>query len=100
MVRQLVLPLAYDGVELDEDYRLDMLVDDLVVIELKTTEGISPLHEAQIISYLKLSKKPLGLLLNFKVTHMKDGIKRFVNGKGWELVKPQWTPRITKELER
>ncbi len=83
-MRQLILPLMYDGVELDEGYRLDLLIDDLVIIELKTVDAIHPIHEAQIISYLKLSKKPLGLILNFKVAHMRDGIKRFVNGKGWD----------------
>jgi GxxExxY protein len=83
VVRQVVLPLVYDGLERDEGYRLDRLVDDLVVLEPKTVEDIHPIHEAQIISYLKLSKKPLGLILNFKVGHMKDGIKRLVNGRGW-----------------
>lgn len=81
---QVVLPLVYDGIEIDQGYRIDLLVNDLVIVELKTAEAISPVHEAQIISYLKLSKKPLGLILNFKVAHMKDGIKRFVNGKGWK----------------
>lgn len=79
-----MLPLVYDGIEIDQGYRIDLLVNDLVIVELKTAEAISPVHEAQIISYLKLSKKPLGLILNFKVAHMKDGIKRFVNGKGWK----------------
>lgn len=81
--RQVLLPLVYDGIEMDEAYRLDLLVNDLVIVELKTVEAISPLHEAQIIAYLKLSKKPLGLIINFKITHLRDGIKRFVNSKGW-----------------
>jgi GxxExxY protein len=84
VMRQVILPLVYDGVEIDQGYRIDLLVEDLVIVELKTVEAINPVHEAQIISYLKLSKKPLGLILNFKVGHMKDGIKRFVNGKGWK----------------
>lgn len=84
VLRQVTLPLVYDGLELEAGYRIDVLVDDLVVIELKTAEMITAVHEAQIISYLKLSKKPLGLILNFKVAHMKNGIKRFVNGPGWE----------------
>jgi len=82
--RQVVLPLLYDGIEIDQGYRIDLLVEDLVIVELKTVEVINPVHEAQIISYLKLSKKPLGLILNFKVGHMKDGIKRFVNGNNWK----------------
>jgi GxxExxY protein len=82
--RQVILPLVYDGVTLDAGYRLDLLVNDLVIVEMKTCEAINAVHEAQIISYLKLSGKPLGLILNFKVAHLKDGIKRFVNGKGWK----------------
>lgn len=84
VMRQVTLPIVYEEVQLDEGYRLDLLVDDLVIVELKTVEAIHPVHEAQIISYVKLSKKPLGLILNFKVAHMRDGIKRFVNGKGWD----------------
>lgn len=84
VARQVSLAIVYNGVRLDEGYRLDLLVDDLVVVELKTVEAISPVHEAQIISYLKLSGKSLGLIVNFKVAHLKDGIKRFVNGKGWK----------------
>jgi GxxExxY protein len=84
VARQVTLPIPYNGVKIAEGYRLDLLVDDLVVIELKTVEAISPVHEAPIISYLKLSGKSLGLMANFKVAHLKDGIKRFVNGKGWK----------------
>jgi len=68
---------------LDIGYRLDLLVDDCVIVELKTAERITPVYEAQIISYLKLSGKSLGLLINFKVAHLRDGIKRFVNGSEW-----------------
>jgi GxxExxY protein len=103
VLRQVILPLVYDGVQLDEGYRIDLLVDDLVIVELKTVEAIHPVHEAQIISYLKLSKKPLGLILNFKVSHMRDGIKRFVNGPGWDElrgIQPPRAQRSTKEDER
>jgi GxxExxY protein len=58
-------------------------VEDLVVVEIKSVEAIAPIHQAQILSYLKLSGKSLGLLINFNVVHLKDGIKRFVNGTGW-----------------
>jgi len=95
VARQVVLPLVYDGVEIDQGYRIDLLVDDVVIIELKSADSIHAVHEAQIISYLKLSKKPMGLILNFKVAHMRDGIKRFVNGPGWDH-QPQRAPRITK----
>ena len=76
---QVLLPLIYDGVPIDAGYRIDMLVEDAVVIELKAVEKIVPIHEAQLLTYLKLSGKKLGLLLNFNVLHMKDGIKRLVN---------------------
>ena len=81
---QLALPVVYDGVQLDVGYRIDMLVDDLVIVEIKCVEAINAVHKAQIISYLKMSKKSLGLILNFHVAHLKDGIKRFVEGKKWK----------------
>jgi GxxExxY protein len=59
-------------------------VEDRVIVELKSVDAISPVHQAQIISYLKLSGRSLGLLMNFNVVHLKDGIKRFVNGTGWK----------------
>ena len=76
--------MVYDGVKLDIGYRIDLLVEDLVIVELKSVDGIAPVHQAQIISYLKLSGRSLGLLINFNVVHLKDGIKRFVNGTGWK----------------
>ncbi len=77
------LPVTYDGITLDVGYRIDLLVEDLVIVELKAIEAINDIHKAQIISYLKLSGKSLGLIINFHVTHLKDGIKRFVEGKKW-----------------
>ncbi len=73
------LPVIYDEVTLDVGYRIDILVEDRVIIELKAVEKVSPLHEAQLISYLKLSGMKVGLLLNFNVNRLKDGIKRLVN---------------------
>ncbi len=81
---QVPLPVVYDGVRLDLGYRIDMLVEDLVVVEIKAVEAINPVHHAQIISYLKLSGKSLGLLMNFHVAHLKNGIKRFVSGRNWK----------------
>ncbi len=83
-ITQVALPVVYDGVKLDLGYRIDLLVEDLVVVELKSVDAISPVHQAQLLSYLKLSGRPLGLLINFNVLHLKDGIKRFVNGAGWK----------------
>lgn len=72
--------IQYDGAILLENcYRIDLLVDDAVVVELKTVERIAPVHEAQLLSYLVLSGHRLGLLLNFRVARMKDGIRRLVN---------------------
>jgi GxxExxY protein len=81
---QVGLPVIYDGVKLDLGYRIDLLVENLVIVELKSVDAIAPVHQAQIISYLKLSGRSLGLLINFNVAHLKDGIKRFVNGTGWK----------------
>ncbi len=81
---QVGLPVVYDGVKLDLGYRINLLVEDLVIVELKSVDAIAPVHQAQIISYLKLSGRSLGLLINFNVAHLKDGIKRFVNGTGWK----------------
>jgi GxxExxY protein len=74
---QVPLPLLYDGIKLDVGYRLDLLAEDLVVVEIKAVDSLAPIHTAQLLSYL--SNKKLGLLLNFHVLHMKDGIKRVVN---------------------
>jgi GxxExxY protein len=78
--QQVALPVVYDGVQIDLGYRLDLLVAGEVIVELKAVEKVTPLHEAQLLSYLKLSGRKLGLLINFNVVHLKDGIKRMVNG--------------------
>jgi GxxExxY protein len=81
---QVGLPVIYCGVKLELGYRIDLLAEDLVVVEIKSVEAVSPVHHAQIISYLKLSGKSVGLLINFNVVRLKDGIKRFVNGTDWK----------------
>jgi GxxExxY protein len=78
--RQVSLPVVYDGVMLDVGYKLDLLVDDSVVLELKAVEKLLPIHTAQLLSYLKLGGYRVGYLLNFNVVSMRDGIKRVVNG--------------------
>ncbi len=80
VLSQVSLPVAYDGLKIDIGYRVDLIVNDSVIIELKAVEKVLPIHEAQILSYLKLSGKKLGLLVNFYVVHLKDGIKRMANG--------------------
>jgi len=77
---QVFLPLHYKGVELNKDFRIDMLVENEIIIELKAVDTILPVHEAQIISYLKLADKKLGFLINFNVPLIKDGFRRFING--------------------
>ena len=77
--RQKLLPLNYKGNSLDCGYRLDILVDNQIVLELKSVERIEPIHKAQLLTYLKLSGFPMGLLLNFNVPLMRDGIVRLVN---------------------
>lgn len=80
-VRQEVpLPIHYSGHTLEIGYRIDLLVEDLVVVEIKAVDAIAPVHRAQLLSYLKLSKRPLGLLLNFHVVLLRDGIVRMRNG--------------------
>jgi GxxExxY protein len=79
IARQVALPVRYDGIELDSAYRIDLLVNDLIILELKVVEKLMPIHTAQLLSYLKLSKLKLGYLLNFNVVHMRDGIKRVAN---------------------
>ncbi len=74
------LPVIYESVRIDLGYRIDLIVNDLIIVELKCVEKFAPVHEAQIISYLRLSKKNVGLLINFHVRHLRDGIKRFVEG--------------------
>ena len=81
---QVGLPVVYRGVRLDLGCRMDLVVEDLVVVEIKSVDSISPVHQAQILSYLKLSGKSIGLLINFNVVHLRDGIKRFVSGTGWK----------------
>ncbi len=78
--RQVTLPVVYDGLKLDAGYRLDLLINDCVIVELKAVEKFTPIHTAQLLSYLRLSGHKLGYLLNFNVIHMRDGIKRIVNG--------------------
>ena len=73
------IPLIYKGYVLNKDYVIDLLIEDAIVIELKAVEELLPVHEAQIISYLKLSKKRLGFLINFNVPLLKEGFRRFVN---------------------
>jgi GxxExxY protein len=78
--QQVSLPVTYKQVRLELGYRLDLLVNEIVVVEIKAIEALTSVHKAQLLSYLRLSGKPVGLLINFNVVHLRDGIKRVVNG--------------------
>ena len=81
---QVPLPVVYDGLKLEVGYRIDLVVERRVVVEVKSVESIHPIHEAQLLSYIRLSGIPVGLLINFNVVHLRDGIKRMVDGSDWE----------------
>jgi len=78
--RQVPLPVIYKGVRLDCGYRLDLLVEDLVIVELKAVDALMPIHEAQLLTYLRMRGRWLGLLINFNTPALKHGLKRLVNG--------------------
>jgi GxxExxY protein len=74
------LPINYRGLRLDAGYRLDLLVDDLVILELKSVRRLEPIHQAQLLTYLRISGRWLGFLLNFNTARLRNGLKRMVNG--------------------
>ena len=78
VARQVALPIAYEGLQLDAGYRLDLIVQDAVIIEIKAVEALSRLHEAQLLTYLKLSGRRLGYLMNFNTIQLRHGLRRFV----------------------
>jgi GxxExxY protein len=82
---QVHLPVVYQGIQLCTAYRVDYVVENCLVVEIKCVEKVLPVHRAQVLSYLKLTGHKLGLLLNFNVPHMRDGIHRVINGPEEEL---------------
>ncbi|MEO1498049.1 MAG: GxxExxY protein [Planctomycetota bacterium] len=78
--RQVPVSIAYEGIRFDEGYRIDLLAEQLVVIELKSVEAITPVHKKQLLTYLRLADKRLGLLINFNTELIKNGVHRVVNG--------------------
>lgn len=79
VVSEVTLPVVYDGVTINIGYRLDLLVEDLVIVELKSVTQLTSLHKAQMLTYLKLAKKSLGLLINFNTPHLRNGIMRIID---------------------
>lgn len=80
VVRQQPIPIIYEGVHLQEGFRADLIVEGLVIIEIKSIEAVAPVHKKQLLTYLRLANKRLGLLINFNVELIKEGITRIVNG--------------------
>ena len=78
---EVLLPLTYKGLKIENSYRIDLIVEDTLILELKATEKVLPIHKAQLLTYLTLSKKPLGLLINFNHTLLKEGVTRVINSK-------------------
>ncbi|MGA9507846.1 MAG: GxxExxY protein [Candidatus Sulfotelmatobacter sp.] len=81
---QVGLPVVFDGEKIELGYRMDLVVENSVIVEVKSLEAIHPVHQAQLLSYMRLSGIGIGLLINFHVAHLRDGIKRMVDGKTWE----------------
>jgi len=80
VARQIVVPIEYRGIKFEEGYRLDLIVEDTIIIEIKSVEELTKVHHKQLLTYLRMMDKPLGLLLNFNVHLMKEGISRIANG--------------------
>jgi len=78
--RQLPIPIEYEGIQFEEGYRLDLLVEDKVIVEVKSVSAIAPIHKKQLLTYLRLMNKRLGILINFNEELIRDGISRTVNG--------------------
>ncbi len=78
VARQIALPVIYEDIKLDAGYRIDLIVNKTVIIEIKSVDALAPIHTAQILTYLKLADKKLGLLINFNETDLKKGIKRLI----------------------
>ena len=87
--QQKSLPVTYRGIQLDAGYRLDLLVEDAIIVEIKAVDQLAPIHQAQLLSYLKLSSCHVGLLINFNVKVLKQGIKRVVNNYPESLRSPR-----------
>jgi GxxExxY protein len=84
VLSQVGLPVVYEGEKIELGYRMELVVENRVIVEVKCVEAIHPVHEAQLLSYMRLSGIPVGLLINFHVARLRDGIKRMVDGKDWE----------------
>ena len=80
VIRQQAIPVVYDHIHMDDGFRADLIVESKVIVELKSLEAVAPVHKKQVLTYLRLSNRRLGLLINFGAEFIKDGITRVVNG--------------------
>ena len=97
---QVALPVVYDGEKIDLGYRIDLIVGGQVIVEIKCVEAINPVHKSQILSYMRLSGRRVGLLINFHVEHLRDGIRRMVDGYDWRWATPKTFTTEDTELHR
>ena len=81
---QVGLPVVYQGERIELGYRIDLIVGDVVIVEIKCVDAINPVHRAQLLSYMRLSGRSVGLLINFQVVHLRDGLTRMVDGYEWQ----------------
>lgn len=84
LASQVGLPVVFEGEKIELGFRMDLVVEDAVIVEVKCVDAIHPVHQAQLLTYMRLSRINVGLLVNFYVAHLRDGIKRMVFGTGWE----------------
>ena len=96
IARQVELPIVYDSITLESGFRLDMVVEDSVIVELKSIDKLAPIHEAQLMTYLRLSGKSVGLLINFNVTRLIDGVVR--RAMSHSSPRPSAALRVEKDL--
>lgn len=97
---QVALPVVYDGEKIDLGYRIDLIVGGQVIVEIKCVEAINPVHKSQILSYMRLSGRRVGLLINFHVEHLRDGIRRMVDGYDWRWATPKTFTTEDREEHR
>jgi len=84
-----VIPIVYKGMHLDSSYRVDLIVEDVVVVEVKSVAAVLPVHRAQVLTYMRLTDCPAGLLINFNEEKLMDGVRRLMRpARGWDIEKP------------
>jgi len=84
-----VIPIVYKGMHLDSSYRVDLIVEDVVVVEVKSVAAVLPVHRAQVLTYMRLTDCPAGLLINFNEEELMDGVRRLMRpARGWDIEKP------------